>query len=195
MEPMEIAKVLLEQFPEEIIDTYDFHGQTAVISRRDRIVDMLRWLRDTPGIEMNHLMDLCGADNLKRQGNDNLERFEVIYNLYSIARRHEFRIRVQVPENDPCLDSATGLWSGVDWMERECFDLLGISFNNHPDLRRVLLPDDWPGHPLRKEYPLKGKPWSGMVDLQKRVKALEQYNFYQQATATDAKQAQAGNKS
>lgn len=196
MEPMEIAKVLFEQFPDEIIDAYDFQGQTVIICRRDRILDLLSWLRDTPGIEMNHLMDLCGTDNLKRRESENLERFEVVYNLYSIAHRHEIRIRAQVPENNPCLDSATVLWSGADWMERECFDLVGISFTNHPDLRRVLLPDDWPGHPLQKEYPLKGaEPWPGMVDLQKRVEELRQYDFYpQEKSAPDAEQAQAGNK-
>lgn len=178
---MEIARQLLEQFPNDVIDTYDFQGQTVVISSRERIIEMLQWLRDTPGIEMDHLMDLCGVDNLRRPDTELLERFEVVYNLYSIPHRHAIRIRTQIPEENPCIESVTSLWVGADWMERECFDLVGISFTNHPDLRRVLLPDDWPGHPLQKEYPLKGaEEWPGMIDLQKRVEKLRQYDFYQQ---------------
>jgi NADH-quinone oxidoreductase subunit C len=178
---MEIATRLLEQFPDEIIDVYDFQGQAVVISRRDRIMELLQWLRDTPEIEMDHLMDLCGVDNLKREDAGNLERFEVVYNLYSISRQHSIRIRAQVPRENPCIESATSLWSGVDWMERECFDLVGISFTNHPDMRRILLPDDWPGHPLQKEYPLKGaEEWPGMEDLYDQVEKLQQYDFYQQ---------------
>lgn len=181
MESMEIARQLLEQFPNDVIDTYDFQGQTVVISSRERIIEMLQWLRDTPGIEMDHLMDLCGVDNLRRPDTELLERFEVVYNLYSIPHRHAIRIRTQIPEENPCIESVTSLWVGADWMERECFDLVGISFTNHPDLRRVLLPDDWPGHPLQKEYPLKGaEEWPGMIDLQKRVEKLRQYDFYQQ---------------
>ena len=181
MESMEIARQLLDQFPDEIPDTYDFQGQTVVISNRDRIIELLQWLRDTPKIEMNHLMDLCGVDNLRRQDSGSPARFEVVYNLYSISHRHAIRIRAQVPEENPCIESVTSLWVGADWMERECFDLVGISFTNHPDLRRILLPEDWPGHPLQKEYPLKGaEEWPGMIDLQERVEKLRQYNFYQQ---------------
>lgn len=177
---MEIAKKLQGQFPGEVIDIYEFQGQTTVIANRDRIVDMLRWLRDTPGIKMDHLMALCGVDNLSRPDSDNLERFEVVYNMYSVTQRHTLRIRVQVPEDNPCIESVTSLWVGADWLERETYDLLGISFTGHPDLRRILLPEDWEGHPLLKTYPLKGKQeWKGMEDLVERVEELRQFDFYE----------------
>ena len=177
MESMEIAERLQAQFPDQVLDIRSFHGQVGVIIRREQIIDMLHWLRDTPGIQMNHLMDLCGVDNAKR--NDaSLQRFEVVYNLYSVPERHSLRIRAQVPEEDPCLDSITSLWSGADWHERECFDLMGISFTGHENLQRILLPEDWQGHPLRKEYPLKGRQeWSGMEELLHKVEKLQQFSF------------------
>jgi NADH-quinone oxidoreductase subunit C len=174
---MEIARRLQERFSEEVLDICDFQGQIGVIVKRDKIVEMLRSLRDGSDLRMDHLMDLCGVDNKNRPEAD-LQRFEVVYNLYSIPLRHSIRIRAQVPENDPCIDTITTLWKGADWHERECFDLMGISFTGHPDLRRILLPDDWQGHPLRKEYPLKGREeWSGLVELQRKAVELHQFDL------------------
>lgn len=175
MESMEIARRLQGRFSEEILDICDFQGQVGVIVKRDKIVEILRWLRDSPDLRMNHLLDLCGVDNLKRSGS-NLERFEVVYNLYSISLRHSLRLRAQVPEDDTCIDTITTLWVGADWHERECYDLMGISFTGHPDLRRILLPDDWVGHPLHKEYPLRGREeWSGLEKLKRKAVELEKY--------------------
>ncbi|NLX18017.1 MAG: NADH-quinone oxidoreductase subunit C [Desulfobulbus sp.] len=177
MEPMEIAERLRSEFPEEVLQSYTHQGQTAVLVRPERIVAMLRWLRDTDDLRMNHLRSLCGVDNSRRK-DPGLTRFEVVYNLYSIPHRHEIRLRAEVGAEDPVIDSVVELWSAADWMERETFDLMGIEFANHPDLRRVLLPDDWQGHPLRKEYPLKGEvEWAGMTELLEKVKELDQYGF------------------
>ncbi|HEB69888.1 MAG TPA: NADH-quinone oxidoreductase subunit C [Desulfobulbus sp.] len=177
MESMEIAGRLQTQFPDQVVDVCSFHGQVGVLTRREQVVDMLRWLRDTPGIRMNHLMDLCGVDNGGRN-NAALQRFEVVYNLYSVPNRHSLRIRAQIPQEDPCIDSVTALWAGADWHERECFDLMGISFNGHKNMTRILLPEDWQGHPLRKEYPLKGRQeWSGMDDLLHKVEQLQEFGF------------------
>lgn len=185
MEPMEIATSLRENFPDEVLQVYTFHGQTGVIVKRDRILSVLRWLRDTPKIEMNHLMDLCGVDNKKR-GEASLQRFEVVYNLYSISCRHNIRIRAQVPEEDPRLDSATPLWPGADWHERECYDLMGIHFTGHPNLQRILLPETWEGHPLRKEYPLRGKEeWTEMDGLLRQVENLRQFGFQDETDPKD----------
>lgn len=176
MESMEITGHLQHQFPDEILGAYDFQGQAAVIVNREKIIEILRWLRDTPAMQMNHLMDLCAVDNLKRP-EQNRPRFEIVYNLYSISLRHSIRVRAQVSEEDSCIDSITCLWPGADWHERECFDLMGIAFNHHPDLRRILLPDDWHGHPLRKEYPLKGgKEWAGMEELLQKVETLQKFS-------------------
>jgi NADH-quinone oxidoreductase subunit C len=83
-----------------------------------------------------------------------------------------------VGDKDPAIDSVVELWPGANWLERETYDLMGIRFNNHPDLRRVLLPDDWQGYPLRKEYPLKGKEeWAGMTELLTKIKELDRHGF------------------
>ncbi len=177
MESMAIAERLRAEFPDEIISSYSNQGQVAVILRAGRIVDILRWLRDTDDLQMNHLRSLCGVDNVRRK-DPGLSRFEVVYNLYSIPHRHEIRLRVELGDKDPAIDSVVGLWVGADWLERETFDLMGIRFNGHPDLRRVLLPEDWKGHPLRKDYPLKGKEeWAGLTELLEKVKELDQFGF------------------
>ncbi len=100
---------------------------------------------------MDYLADLCGADYP-----DNKDRFEVVYNLYSIKHGHRLRVKALVPESDPSVDSVVPVWSGANWHEREACDMYGIVFNGHPDLRRILMPEDWEGYPLRKDYPLKG---------------------------------------
>ena len=177
MEQVAITDRLRAEFPDEILDSYSNQGQTAVVIRSGRIVDILRWLRDTDDLRMNHLRSLCGVDNARRK-DPGLSRFEVVYNLYSIPHRHEIRIRAEVGDNDPAIDSVVGLWVGADWLERETFDLMGIRFNGHPNLRRILLPEDWKGHPLRKDYPLKGKEeWAGMTELLAKVKELDQIRF------------------
>jgi len=177
MEQVAIADRLRAEFPDEILHSVSSQGQTAVVIRPGRIVAILRWLRDTDDLRMNHLRALCGVDNLRRKEPD-LSRFEVVYNLYSIPLRHEIRLRAEVGDTDPAIDSVVGLWSGANWLERETFDLLGIRFHGHPDLRRVLLPEDWKGHPLRKEYPLKGKEeWVGITELQEKIKELDQHGF------------------
>ena len=177
MESMAIAARLEAAFPDEVLRSYSYHGQTGVIVRSSRIVDVLRWLRDTPDLRLNHLRSLCGVDNARRK-EAGLSRFEVVYNLYSIPLRHEIRIRAEVDGKSPVLDSVVSLWPGADWLERETFDLMGIRFANHPDLRRVLLPEDWEGHPLRKDYPLKGKgEWTGMTELLQSVQELDKHGF------------------
>ncbi|WP_448871668.1 NADH-quinone oxidoreductase subunit C [Desulfobulbus propionicus] len=177
MEPVAIIDRLKAEFPDEILQTYVNQGQGAVVVRPGRIVDILRWLRDDASMRMNHLRSLCGVDNSRRKDPD-LSRFEVVYNLYSIPLRHEIRIRAEVGDKEPAVDSVVPLWPGADWLERETFDLMGIHFHNHPDLRRVLMPEDWVGHPLRKDYPLKGKEeWAGMTELLNKVQELDQHGF------------------
>lgn len=177
MEPVAIIDRLKAEFPDEILQGYVNQGQGAVVVRPGRIVELLRWLRDDASMRMNHLRSLCGVDNGRRK-EPGLSRFEVVYNLYSIPLRHEIRIRAEVGDKEPAVDSVVYLWPGADWLERETFDLLGIHFNNHPDLRRVLMPEDWSGHPLRKDYPLKGKEeWVGMTELLEKVKELDQHGF------------------
>ncbi len=178
MEQRAIAEAVKAQFPDEVVDIVDHHGQVGVLLRPGRIVDVLRWLRDSGTLRMEHLRALCGVDNKKRK-TPYPERFEVVYQLCSISLRHEIRLRVLLPENDAHVESVVSLWQGANWLEREVFDMFGIRFDNHPNLKRVLLPDDWEGHPLLKEYPLKGKKeWQGLVDLKEKAKRLDQHGFY-----------------
>lgn len=177
MEPLAIIDRLKAEFPDDVQQGYVYQGQGAVVVRSTRIVEILHWLRDTDYLRMNHLRALCGVDNSRRK-DPGLSRFEVVYNLYSISLRHAIRVRAEVGDKEPAIDSVVGLWSGADWLERETYDMFGIRFNNHPDLRRVLMPEDWVGHPLRKEYPLRGKgEWAGMTALLDKVKELDQYGF------------------
>lgn len=130
------------------------HDQKVVHVGRAEYLKVLRLLV-ADGFTM--CADLCGVDYLTHPGRPLPvgvvpERFEVVLNLLSIANRERVRLRVQVPENDPLLPSAYDVWPGCEAMEREVFDMFGVSFSGHPDLTRILMPEDWDGHPLRKDY-------------------------------------------
>jgi len=175
MEPIRIAQKLQEQFQEAVHGVVEHRGQVSVLVERDVIFDIISLLKNE--YKMNHLHCLCGVDNLKRVAS-HLERFEVVYQLYSIEKRTSLRIKAQVPESDPSIDSIVPLWTGANWLERETYDLVGIKFNNHPNLKRVLTPDDWEGHPLRKEYALRGDTeWTGLIELKKKAIRLQQFGF------------------
>lgn len=175
LEPTEIAEKIREKFPEEVVEVTNFRDQVSVIVKKDRILAICRYLHDDPLLNFDHLQDLCGVDYLGKKET----RFEVVYNLYSIKYRHKIRIRAQVPENDPNIQTVTSIWAGANWHERECFDMFGIVFTGHPDLRRILLPEDWEGHPLRKDYPLKGpeKEWPGFTEVLNRSKELKEFEW------------------
>jgi NADH-quinone oxidoreductase subunit C len=177
LDPSEIAEKVKEHFPEEIVEITNFRDQVSVIVKREKILAICRYLHNDPSLFLDHLQDLCGADY---QGKKD-PRFEVVYNLYSIKYHHKIRIRAQVPDNDPSIQSVTSIWAGANWHERECYDMFGIIFKGHPDHRRILLPEDWEGHPLRKDYPLKGpeldKDWHGFVEVLNRSKELKEFEW------------------
>ncbi|MDP8975118.1 MAG: NADH-quinone oxidoreductase subunit C [Actinomycetota bacterium] len=130
------------------------HGQRVLHVTPESYLDVVSKLR-AEGFDM--CVDLCAVDYLahpSRSLPDGIagERFEVVVNLLSLEQRKRVRVRVQVPESDPRLTSLFGLYPGTEAMEREAFDLLGVRFDGHPDLSRILMPEDWEGHPLRKDY-------------------------------------------
>lgn len=175
MESLEIARLLREAFPQEVLDIQEFRGQTAVLLRHGRILDVLVYAREH--FDMMHLRSLCGVDNSRRK-QEGLGAFEVVYNLYSVNQRSALRLRAQLDDPDAGIDSAVPLWPVANWLEREVFDLMGIHFRGHPDLRRILLPDDWQGHPLRKAYPVRipsrGVPeWPGLTELREHAKVAD----------------------
>jgi NADH-quinone oxidoreductase subunit C len=177
MQPTEIAEKIKQEFPEQVIDVVEFRDQVSVIIKRDMIFNVCKYLHDDATLSLNHLNDLCGVDYLNKKE----VRFEVVYNLYSIRYHHKIRLRAEVPENDPTIQSVTPIWAGADWHERECFDMFGITFNGHPDMRRILMPEDWEGYPLRKDYPLKGPDpeheWRGLTEVIERSKELKEFEW------------------
>jgi len=177
MDPKEIAEKIKERFPEQVVEVTDFRDQVSVIVKRDSIFGICRYLHDEPLLIFDHLQDLCGADYHGKKE----PRFEVVYNLYSIRLHNRIRMRAQVPESDSRIHSVTSIWAGANWHERECFDMFGIVFQGHPDHRRILMPEDWEGHPLRKDYPLKGpaleKDWTGFTEVLKRSQELKEFEW------------------
>ena len=111
-----------------------------------RIEEVARFLKTERGLEFNCLSNLGGVDYPKRNV------IEVVYHLYSYPHRHLFVLKVGAPRDNPVVPTVASVWSHADWQEREVFDLLGVQFAGHPDLRRILMPEDWPGHPLRKDF-------------------------------------------
>lgn len=152
MEPIEIANRLKEKFPIEVVEVKSFRDQVFVSVKRERLLDICRYLYDDPDLSMNYLADLCGVDYPSRK-----YRFEVVYNLYSLKYNHRVILKAQIPQDDPSVESVVQIWNGANWHERETCDMYGIVFKGHPDLRRILMPEDWEGFPQRKDYPLKGQ--------------------------------------
>jgi NADH-quinone oxidoreductase subunit C len=122
-------------------------GQAVVIVERAGLSEALRTLRDHPETRFDVLSDVTAVDYLGRT-----PRFEVVYQLYSLSRNHRLRVKVPVPEDDAVVPSAAGLWKSALWAEREVWDMFGIRFDGHPDLRRILMYEEFVGHPLRKDY-------------------------------------------
>jgi NADH-quinone oxidoreductase subunit C len=150
-----LAKRIQESFPAGFVRATEWRGDLAVTVKRDALHDIARFLHDDPAMAFDYIVHVSSVD-----WPDDEERFEVVYEFYSIRKRHRIRLKTRVPESDGAVDSLTDLWKGADFMEREVYDMMGIRFRNHPDLRRILMPDDYDeGYPLRKDFPLRGKGW------------------------------------
>jgi NADH-quinone oxidoreductase subunit C len=138
----------------EVIEAF---GETTVVVPREHIEAACRFCKTTGGLEFNMLSDLCGVD----RGPEEDPRFEVNYHLFSTTKFHRLRLKVLLGEDDARVPTVTTVWRTANWHERETFDMFGVRFDGHPDLRRILLPDDWQGHALRKDFPLRGyEPYS-----------------------------------
>ena len=138
-----------------VAEVKDALGEVTVTVPRESIINVCTALKTTHGFDM--LADLCGAD----LGPEEDPRFEVNYHLFGTKHHNRLRLKVLLSEDEPNVESVTGLWKTANWHERETYDLFGVIFDNHPDLRRILLPSDFDGHALRKDYPLRGyEPYS-----------------------------------
>ena len=173
-----LVKKLKTQFDGAVGEALEFVGQVSIRVEPARIVEICNFLRDDPETSFNYLSDLtCVHYPMRHEA-----PLEVVYNLYSIPRNERLRLKVSITESSG-VDSVTGVWPSANWMEREVYDLFGVHFKNHPDLRRILLPPDWEGHPLRKDYPLEfiENAWTErhlpeMTDVQREQ--LEQRRAY-----------------
>lgn len=135
------------QFPELFFEVRRFRDEVTIYVPRENIAEVATFLRDDEELRYNYLSDLTGNDWPDRE-----PRFEVIYHLYSMLHFSRLRLKVRVPESECTCPSVTGVWGTANWHEREVFDMFGVVFEGHPDLRRILLPEEWNVHPLRQDY-------------------------------------------
>jgi NADH-quinone oxidoreductase subunit C len=156
VEPQEEAKnpvvrKLREWDAQAVAEVLEFRGETTVVVHREHLRRAAEYLAAEPSLRFSFLSDITTVDRYPIE-----PRFEVNYHLLSLDRRERLRLKLRVAGNDPTVPSVTSTWPTANWHERENFDLFGIRFEGHPDLRRILMPDDWEGHPLRKDYPVEG---------------------------------------
>jgi NADH-quinone oxidoreductase subunit C len=154
-----VAKIVLDQLAAkftggEILESGTSQGDEWARIRRDAWLAVATFLRDDPATKMQMFIDLTCVDRLGIRGGDpEAPRFDVVVHLYSVAHKHRVRLYCGVNEDDAWVDTLVGVWAGADWFEREAYDLYGVRFKGHPDLRRILMYPEFVGHPLRKDYP------------------------------------------
>jgi NADH-quinone oxidoreductase subunit C len=146
-----VAEHLRSWNPKAVVEVIEFRGETTIVVPRELLRATAERCREDAKLQYNFLTDATCVDRTPAE-----PRFELNYHLVSIPRREKVRLRVWLVGNDPAVDSLVPVWPGANWLEREIFDLFGIRFHGHPDLRRILLPDDWEGYPLRRDYPVEG---------------------------------------
>ncbi len=138
-----------------LVSASEFRGELTCVIPREKIIEVCRFLRDDPALRYDLLVDVCGIDMYTP-----VDRFGVIYNLLSIPGRHRLRLKVFLQEDDPHVRTVTGVWAAANFYERETYDMFGIIFDGHPDLRRIYMPEEFEHYPLRKDFPLMGIPGS-----------------------------------
>ncbi len=151
----QVVQKLSARFGEQTFETSEFRGELTVVVPKEKIVEVCQFLKDDVDLQFDLLADLCGIDMYTP-----VKRFGVIYNLYSLKNKHRIRLKTFTEEEDPKVPTVTGVWSTANWHEREAYDMFGIIFEGHPDLRRMYLPDEFEYFPLRKDFPLMGIPGS-----------------------------------
>jgi NADH-quinone oxidoreductase subunit C len=150
--PTRLADRLRERHPEAVLEVAVFRNEVTVVVAREAIVEIARFLRDDPETSFDLLADLTGVHFLGRDYD-----LEVVYHLYSLANNHRLRLKVRLRETET-VPSVVPVWPGANWQEREAFDLVGVRFQGHPDLRRIIMPEDYADHPLRKDFDVEGGP-------------------------------------
>ena len=151
LEQNPIVRKLRAWDPRAVAETRSFRDELTIVVPREHLRRAAEFLSGDAELQFTFLSDITGVDRFSIE-----PRFELNYHVVSLARRERLRLRVCVAGSDPVVESVIAVWPGADWHEREIFDLFGVRFEGHPDLRRILMPEDWEGHPLRKDYPVEG---------------------------------------
>lgn len=152
---MQAVGRLRARFPDAVLEQTEFRGEMTLVVKSDSVFDMAQFLRDTPELLYRHLADITCVDHLHLESA--FGRFSVVYLFYSFRYGDRIRLKAFLPSEDPHIDSLVPLWQTANWLEREVYDMFGVVFRNHPDLRRILMPEDSVHFPLRKDYPLTGR--------------------------------------
>ena len=165
-ETMELTALLKQKFPKAVLDFHSHRLDETVVIERDSLEKVCRFLRDDSRCAFEIMIDITAVDGLEM----NLKpRFEVVYHFKSLTHASRIRIKVPLEEDDCKIASISHLWKSADWYERECFDMFGIIFEGHTDLRRILMYEEFEGHPLRKDYPIdKQQPLMELKEIEER---------------------------
>ncbi len=147
---MSVIDKIKEKFGDAIVDSHSFRGDDTIVVKKESLKEICTFLKEDKDCVFDYLLDVCGADYMPRE-----PRFEVVYHMHSISKKHRMRVKTQVADGEK-VDSVTSIWGTADWTERETYDMYGIEFEGHPNMKRIYMDDDWKGHPLRKDYPERG---------------------------------------
>jgi len=152
--PSAVVEKLKARFPDAVLETTEFRGELTVLVQGETLVELCRFLRDDPDCAFDMPTAVVGLHYLERD-----YEHEVVYQIYSLPKNHRLRLKVRLRAGET-VPSVTAVWPGANWPEREAYDLVGIRFRGHPDLRRIIMPEDYPDHPLRKDFDVEGGPSS-----------------------------------
>lgn len=149
------AEKIQSKFPGAFVEAREWRGDLSVTIKKESVSEVCRFLHGDPEMNFDYIVHVSSVDYPERE-----ERYEIVYEFYSIRRKARIRIKARLSAENPSVNTVTDIWKGADFMEREVFDMMGIRFDGHPDLRRILLPDEFDeGFPLRKDFPVEGKGW------------------------------------
>ena len=156
-----VSEKLEDKFPGNQFKFSDYKNELSITIDKKELVDVCKFLKEDDDLLFVYCTDITAVDWAKRKN-----RFTIVYNIFSMKNNFRLRLKSDVDENDPSIDSVSSLWGSANWQERETYDMYGIKFNNHPDLRRMYMPEEFEYHPLRKDFPLLGIP--GSIPLPKK---------------------------
>ena len=152
--PKDVAASLAARMPDAVLETVEFRGEITLVVATARLADVARALKADPDTPFEMLMSVVASHFLERE-----HEFEVVYHLYSLSKNRRINLKVRLKPGET-VPSLVPVWAGANWLEREQFDMVGVRFTGHPDLRRIIMPEDYPDHPLRKDFDVEGGPSS-----------------------------------